>query len=558
MSPIQVAFHVLRTRTREVRGAIGLAVASTLGAAIATMGTVLVARDAAVVFSAPTWSALNRLVLLLVACYGVRSMGQWISGRASTWAANHLVARLRQDLFDRVIGQRAVELDRMPAGDTAARIVTDALLVREFVLVSGAEIIPSVFVLVLGLGTCITLNPVLAAVALLGIPVVGGGLALFTRKAHDEVLSVQSRMGDLSQELVERLQLGTLIKAFGRESHERARFHGVNHAHLEAAERAARIQTLQTPVVGFLQVVAIAGALWVGGAQILLGKLTVPDLMAFAAALSLCIDPVIFLSNGWSRIQQASAAWMRLAPLLDLAGDVSEPVGAHPNASEEVWSGEVTLQGVSASYVKGIRVVEQLSMAIAPCEYLALVGPSGGGKSTIGRLLVGLLEPCAGYIRWGTSGRIQRQRVGYVPQESLLFSGTIADNIRYGKLDATDAEVREAARLALAMPFIEQLNEGLDTILEARGQNLSGGQRQRLAIARALVGAPALLVLDEPTSALDPASEALVTDTINSLKGRCTMVVVTHRRETIRSADRILTFEAGRLIPDTLASLHRE
>jgi len=556
VSPLQVAWDVLVRRTRPIRPALLLAVFATLVTSVATLGTVKVARDAATVFSSPDWGSLARLVGLLTACYFVRAIGQWVSARASARAANRLVADLRSELVSRVLAQPAVALERLPAGDTAARIVQDALLVREFALVAGAEIIPSVVILVLGLAICIALNPTLAAVALVGIPVVGTGLAHFGRRSQDEVLAVQARSGDLTQELVERLQLGLLIKVFGRERHELGRFETANRAHLAAAERAADIQTLQTPVVGFLQVVAIAGALWVGGAQILLGKLTVPDLMAFAAALGLCIDPVIYLSNGWTRIQQAAAAWMRLAPLLELEPD--RTTGAErlvPESPE--WDGDIVLENVTAGYVSDRPVLSGCTLSLGAGEWLALVGPSGSGKSTLGRLIVGLLEPTAGRIRWGDHDRVPRDRVSYVPQDAMLFSGTVADNIRYGKLDATDAEIREAARLALALEFVDRLPEGFLTVLDARGSNLSGGQRQRLAIARALVGKPRLLVLDEPTASLDPDSEQLVTETVESLRGTCTMVVVTHRLDTIRRADRTLSLVDGHLHATTTDPLAR-
>jgi ABC-type multidrug transport system fused ATPase/permease subunit len=340
------------------------------------------------------------------------------------------------------------------------------------------------------------------------------------------------------------------VKAFGREPEELARFTEANRRHQAAHWRGALVQSAQGPVIAVLQTAALAAVLWVGGWEITQGRLTGADLLAFAAAIGIAVDPTLALSQAWSKIQQARAATERVLALLEARDHLPEPAQPVPLAEIE---GALRFEAVRFGYAPDAPVLHDLQLELAPGEAVALVGPSGGGKTTIAHLAMRLYDPDAGRVTLdghdlrAIASSDLRRVLAYVSQDPVLFAGTIADNVAFGRPNATRAEIEAACEAANAHGFIAALPDGYDTALGERGGSLSGGQRQRLAIARALLADPRVLILDEATSALDNQSEEAVREAIARLMAGRTTLIIAHRLNAIERADRIYVIAEGRV-----------
>ena len=308
-----------------------------------------------------------------------------------------------------------------------------------------------------------------------------------------------------------------------------------------------------TPTIEFVAALGVTLILWYGGNNVIEGDTTAGSLVAFLAYAVNISNPIKRITRVTGNIQKALAAAQRVFDVLDLPEEVTDLPDARPLPAV---TGSVSFEHVTFSYNKGDEIIHDLSFSVKPGQAIGLVGPSGAGKSTIASLLPRFYDCDSGTIRIdGTDIRDAtldslRSQVGIVPQETILFNGTVYDNILYGRLDATKEEIIEAAKAANAHDFIMELPQGYDTMLGDRGVNISGGQRQRIAIARAILKNPRILILDEATSALDTESERLVQEALNRLMVGRTAFVIAHRLSTIKNADRILVLEKGRLAED--------
>ncbi|HEY9857657.1 MAG TPA: ABC transporter ATP-binding protein [Stenomitos sp.] len=534
------------------------AVVAILATSLSTLGTIPVARQAALTFEHLSLGRLNTLIAALVAVYAGKSLFSWLSNLAASFVALRAVADLRVAAFAHLQEQGLDFYERRAAGDLSARLVNDVNMLKDALVVATAELAPSVLIVLVALGYLFVLNWHLAALAVLGMPVIGWAISQFANRLRTWSLATQGRVGDMLAYLNERLSNVLLVKTFGQERHEAERFAEFNRLHFLATFRGAQVQALQTPVVGFLQILAIGAVLWLGGYEILTGRLTVADLLAFAAAVGVCIDPVLVLSNAVGKIQQASGALERIFEVMDIAPTLQEA----PDARElEAFRGDVSFQAVRFSYDGETDVLSGVSLEVPAGSVVALVGPSGGGKTTITKLLQRIYDPTSGSIRLdGTDLKDLRLawlrgQIGYVSQDSPVFAGTIADNLRYGRREASEAEMVAAAQAANAHGFISGFPDGYQTVIGERGATLSGGQRQRLAIARALLRNPRLLILDEATSALDAESEGLVQEALERLMAGRTTLIVAHRLATIQRAHRIVSLAEGRIVE---AGTHHE
>ncbi len=526
------------------------AIVAILATSVSTLGTIPVARQAALTFEHLSLERLNALIVALIAVYAGKSLFSWLANLAASYVALRAVADLRTALYGHLQEQGLDFFEQRAAGDLSARLVNDVNLLKDALVVATAELTPSLFIVVAAFGYLFVLNWHLAALAVMGMPLVGWAIGQFAGRLRTWSVDTQGRVGDMLAYLNERLSNVLLVKSFGQERHEANRFADYNRRHFFATFRSAQVQALQTPVVGFLQIIAIGGVLWLGGYEILTGRLTVPNLLAFAAAVGVCIDPVLVVSNAVGKIQQASGALERIFELMDVQPKLVEA----PHARElEDFRGDVAFRRVRFSYDGQQDVLAGVDLEVPAGSVLALVGPSGGGKTTITKLLQRIYDPTDGAILLdGVDLRDLklgwlRGQIGYVSQDSPVFAGTIADNLRYGRPDASDAEMVAAAQAANAHGFITALPDGYRTEVGERGATLSGGQRQRLAIARALLRNPRLLILDEATSALDAESEALVQEALEHLMAGRTTLIVAHRLATIQRADRIVTLADGRI-----------
>ena len=342
------------------------------------------------------------------------------------------------------------------------------------------------------------------------------------------------------------------MQSFTMESHEIKRFLKENERNFRMSMKGVRISALQEPVLSMLQFAAIASLVWYGGYEVASGHMNGANLVAFFTGIALLIDPIMALSRLYTSTQQSFASAERVFTILDTESTVKDKINA--KVLDKII-GQVEFKNVTFNYdARESNALNDVNVKVEPGKIVALVGPSGSGKSTFVNLILRFYDPIEGdvfvdgYNIKDISVSSLREGIGVVPQETLLFSTTVKENIKYGKVSATDDEVVMAAKQANAHDFIEELSEKYNTLVGERGIRLSGGQRQRIAIARAILRNPRILILDEATSSLDTQSERLVQSALQTLmKGRTTFVIA-HRLSTVLFADRILVFDKGHII----------
>lgn len=466
-------------------------------------------------------------------------------------ASLRVVLALRQHVFRHV---QTLDLDYFAlsrTGDLSYRLTEDLDRVGEVVHKFFHQTVPDVLVLVAVLGYMLYLNAPLTAATLAIAPLVGLAIGWFGERLLTSSRRSQDRIADLASLLTESLGGIQTVKAFAAENYEASRFGTFARLNYEARFRSEHVKSVQYPVVGFLYALSVIIVFWLGGWQISAGHLTGSEFVGFIAGVALLIDPIVQLTDNFNHIRQTQASLDRVFVLLDRHPQVQ----SHPQADIlPVIQGKVEFEGVTFSYPSGATALQHVDLQVAPGEAIALVGASGAGKSTLVKLLPRFYDPQAGRIlidgidiRSVTLPSLRRQ-IGIVPQETVLFSGTIAQNIAYGQFEFDLAEVEHAAKIANAHDFICALPDGYQSSVGERGVNLSGGQRQRLAIARAVMLDPKILVLDEATSALDAESEALVQEALDRLMQGRTVFAIAHRLATVRNVDRIVVLEQGTIV----------
>jgi ATP-binding cassette subfamily B protein len=495
-------------------------------------------------------AALNGAALAMFGVVAALAVATSLRFALISWLGERCGADLRRDLFNHVITLSPGYFESARTGDILSRMTADVSVLQALVGSSVSMWLRSSLTALGALALLVATSPKLAGIVVLVVPVVVVPLILFGRREKRFSRLTQDRVGDLGAYAEEILSALPTVQGFTHEAVDRARFAGAVEVSVRAAMRRIRTRALLILTVILLGFGAITFSLWVGGRDVMAGRMSDGDLAAFVFYAVLLAGAGATLSELWGEIQRAAGAADRLAEIFAERPVIAAP--AVPVAFPDSGRGHVVFEDVTFFYPSRLEVpaLERISFEVRPGETVALVGPSGAGKSTVFQLLLRFYDVDSGVVRLdGVDVRdadpaALRRRIAVVPQDPVIFSASAMENIRYGRPEASDAEVRAAAEAAAA-DFLFELPGGLDTFLGEKGVRLSGGQRQRVAIARAILRRAPILLLDEATSALDAESEQAVQHALNVLAHGCTTLVVAHRLATIRKADRILVIDRG-------------
>jgi subfamily B ATP-binding cassette protein MsbA len=534
-------------RGRMALALLALLASSGLGLAF----PLVIVRLLETVTQAHTSAPLNLLAGALVGLFLLQAAFSFVQSYLLTYVGEHIVYDLRTALYRHL---QRLSLDFYAArrvGEIVSRLSSDVTQMRTMLTTNVTSLLSQLVTLVGSIAIVISLNARLTLFILALVPVIIGVAGVFGSRLHRASTRVQDQLADATVVAEEGLQGVRIVKSFGREEYEARRYATAIERGFQASLRMAIYNSSFASVMMFLGFCAITAILWYGGREVLAGRLTLALISGFLIYGMTIAFSLGGLGSLYAQLRVAIGGVQRVFELLDATPAVRDAPGALELPDSQ---GRITFEGVSFSYDPAAPVIGDLSLDIQPGEILALVGPSGAGKSTILNLIPRFYDPTAGRIlidghdlRAVTQASL-REQLAIVPQETMLFGGTIRENILYGRLDAGEDELIAAALAANAHEFIAAFPDGYDTVVGERGTKLSGGQRQRIAIARAILKDPRILLLDEATSSLDNASEGLVQEALNRLMQGRTTVIIAHRLSTIKVAHRIAVLDAGRIV----------
>jgi ATP-binding cassette, subfamily B, bacterial len=482
-----------------------------------------------------------------------------------TRLGERVIADIRRAIYDKVIGLSPAFYERLMTGEVLSRLTTDTTLLLSVVGSTISIALRNVLTFVGGLILLFVTSPKLTALVLIGVPIVVVPILTLGRRLRGLSRESQDRIAESSAQASETLLAAQAVQAYTHEMASRAAFGHLTERAFDAARRRIWIRSLMTAIVIFLVFTSIVGVLWIGARDVREGVMTPGELVQFVIYAVLVAGSVAALSEIWGELQRAAGATERMVELLDAEDAIRDP--ETPVRAPARARGEIAFEGVTFRYPARptVAALTGLDLHVRPGETVALVGPSGAGKTTTFQLLMRFFDPDEGRVTLdGIDLRAMaredfRRQIALVPQEPVIFAASAAENIRFGRPEATDAEVAEAAEAAAAHDFIRKLPDGYDTWLGERGVMLSGGQKQRIAIARAILRDAPILLLDEATSALDAESERLVQAAVERLAEGRTTLVIAHRLATVKKADRIVVFQDGRIVAEgTHGALVRE
>ena len=529
-----------------VKGFIGI-----IGYVVATLALMTLAKRLAALFDSGNVVAIAQLLGIVTAVFLVRGVFQSVQDIYMAKAALRVAFNLRKQVYAHLQKLNLSYFETAKAGDLSYRLTEDVDRVGEVVHKVFHDLIPSSLQLVAIPIYMIWLNWQLTLAILIVAPVMGALIGWFGERLQKLSRRSQNRISDLSAILTEVFGGIRLIQAFAAENYEINRFSREAERSFQAKYSTERLKAIQIPIAGFLEAVSVLLIVFVGAWLIANNNLTVPDFISYLTGGALLIDPIGHVTNNFNEFKQGEASVDRVFELLEIKPTVVEKPNAIPLPPVD---GKVEYRHISFAYKPGEPVINDISLLAKSGEAIALVGASGAGKTTFVNLLPRFYDPQQGQIlvdgvdiRDVTLHSLRRQ-IGIVPQETIMFSGTIAENIAFGQTEFDMKAVESAAKIANAHRFISQLPDGYYTVVGERGVNLSGGQRQRIAIARAVLLNPRILILDEATSALDSESEALVQEALERLMEGRTVFIIAHRLSTVRRCDRILVFEKGQIV----------
>jgi len=496
-------------------------------------------------------AGLSRLMLLLLAVYIVNWAVNAADGYLMTVIGQKMLFKMRTDILARIQTLSLKFFDEHEAGDLMSRLVNDTQVINQ-VLSGGITRLVSMSLNLFGFAVImIGLKWDLALISFSIVPVMIVATLFFARRARKAFRKTRETIGHVSAELQENIVGVREVQAFGRERENVAEFQQVNRRNRDANVQAQTLTSAFSPALDVLSTLALALVLGYGGWLVIGGAISMGIVVSFMTYVRRFYEPIQGISNLWTQFQSALAGAERIFDLLDTQPQVVDA----PDAMElPPIQGRVTFENVHFAYKPGEPVLQGIDLIAEPGQTVALVGPTGAGKTSIISLLMRFYDveqgriTVDGYDIRRVTQRSLRRQMGMVLQDTFLFSGTVLENIRYGRLSATDEEVYAAARLANAHSFIERLPNGYQTNIGERGHNLSQGQRQLIAIARAILADPRILILDEATSSVDTRTEQLIQRALKQLLQGRTSFVIAHRLSTIRNADQVLMIEEGRIV----------
>ena len=468
-----------------------------------------------------------------------------------SFVGQRVVIDIREALFEKFQRMPLAYFDRHQTGEIMSYVTNDVQALQNALVDKLIEFVTEASILIGSIVLMFYLDWKLTLITLITVPLVGQAMKIFGRKLKKSGTVIQERLADINSLLQESIAAVRVVKSFVRERYEIERFRRQNELNFQAEMKNVQLSSLLTPTVEFLAAITVTIILWIGGYEVVQGEITAGSLVAFLTYAVNLANPVKRIGRIYGTVQRAMAAADRVFDVIDMEETIHDREGAVPLPEIE---GRVAVRDVSFSYKEGAPALSHVSLEASPGQLVAFVGPSGAGKSTIANLIPrfyevneGVIEIDGHDVRDVTLDSL-REQIGIVPQETMLFSSSVRENIRYGRLDATDAEIEEAARAANAEEFILQLPQGYETKIGERGLNLSGGQRQRIAIARAILKNPRILILDEATSALDTESEKIVQAALDKLMVGRTSFAIAHRLSTIFNADCIYVIDGGHIV----------
>jgi len=494
---------------------------------------------------------LDALVLVLVVVLLVRAVIDGGRQFLMAYTGERVIFDLRMAIVRHLQSLSLAFFNRRKTGELMSHVTSDATVVHGIITQTIIQVLGQVLTLAGGVAVIFLMNWRLALLTLVVAPPIALIGQYLGRRIRDISRAAQDAQGEAVGVLQEAIAEVRVVQAFTREEYEAKRFHSKLMFTFQKSIERARLGAIMFPLIGFLGFASSIVVLWYGGHEVARGELTPGQLVAFLLYMGMVAGPVGGLAGQWTQIQQAFGAADRIFALLDTEPEVRDLPGAVPIGRIR---GHIEFDDVSFRYADGPPVFEGLSTKFGEGQTTALVGPSGAGKTTLVNLVGRFYDPVAGQVCVDgrdvrkVTVRSLRQQIAVVPQEPILFADTIRENIRYGRLEATDAEIEAAAEAANATEFVSRLPQRWDTIVGERGVRLSVGQRQRVAIARAILRDGRILLLDEATSSLDNESEYLVQQALDRLMRGRTTIVIAHRLSTVERADRILVLDRGRIV----------
>ncbi len=541
---------------RPYRGMVAAAGLALVLTAIVSLALPLAVRRVVDGFEQTAADILDGYFLAALGVAVLLALGTGLRYYLVTRLGERVVADIRIAVFDRVIGRSPAFFERIMTGEVLSRITTDTTLILSVIGSSVSVALRNVLMLAGGLVLLFVTSPKLAGLVLLIVPAIIVPIVVLGRRLRRLSRENQDWIAASSGNASEALLSVQTVQAYTHEAANRAEFARVTERSFVSAMTRIAVRALMTIIVITLIFSGIVGVLWIGLHDVRADIMSVGELVQFVIYAVMVAGAVGALSEIWGELQRAAGATERLVELLQADDAVRDPANPQPTAARV--AGEIRFEDVVFHYPARpeAAALSGVSFQVNPGETVALVGPSGAGKTTIIQLLLRFYDPDSGTVFLdGTAlDRMQRQdfrrHMALVPQDPVIFAASARENIRFGRTGATDAEVEEAARAAAAHDFLSALPDGYDTYVGERGVMLSGGQKQRIAIARAILRDAPVLLLDEATSALDAESELAVQQAVDRISRDRTTLIVAHRLATVKRADRILVFDAGRIVAE--------